>query len=198
MIIVDNIVANAKQFILTGSIIALVNLLAIVTLLVMICYYIKYYRPTNTMLIEDLEILDMANTCVKSLQVVKSAIVYHWKMPVTETFSHWNVVVHLVTGVRVLLSSSMFNNVHVRIFDKAVDGYDKLIYKKPVPVVAPNTTKLKDVINFEQLLITETTYGYNIFNCHDVVYTVMKRFCMTQMHKPVKNLKLMSKVFEEL
>jgi len=112
MIIIDNIINNAKAFLLTGSFIAILNLLLIFTVIILTVRYIKYYRAENTIIVEHPNILKLFNYPVIRMQVIKTNMIYHMKMTCTETFSHWciRVVVDDEFHSQLLLTSSKMNN----------------------------------------------------------------------------------------
>ena len=202
MLVIDDIIKcvidNIRTFLITGSILALLSIILTITIICLICWYVKHYRYHYTLILDDPSVIPLFNKHVTHLQVVKATILKGYSMPCSNSFSHWFIKAVLENGPSVSLSSSGINNIHIRLFSEDIKN-EKKAFKLPLePVIAPSVTTLYDVAYHMFKAINNTIYGYNLYNCQDLVYNTMRYFTKTKMQKPFKNKELLHAVCTEL
>lgn len=202
MLVIDDIIKcviyNIKTFLITGSILALLSIILTITIICLVCWYVKHYRYHYTLIIDDPNVIPLFNKHVTHLQVIKSTVLTGYSIPCSNSFSHWFIRVMLDNGSSVSLSSSGINNIHIRLFDVDIQTKKK-VQKLPLePVIAPSVTTLYDVVYHMFKAINNTIYGYNLYNCQDLVYSTMRYFTKIKMQKPFKNKELLLAVCTEL
>ena len=196
MIIIDNIINNAKLFIYTGSIMAIINILLIIAFITVLCYYIKYYHMTNSICIESTDIIMKMKKRVTNLDVYRSTILFNFDMSASNSFSHWFIIATLEDNSQIALSSSRMSTIHVLFAKPFMNKLYKLKCLSKNTVDIPLT--LDELLNFEHKLIAHTIYDIINFNCQDVVYYTVRHYCKTKLHKPLHGLKLCRAVCNEL
>lgn len=197
MIIIDNIINNGKEFLLKGSVLAFLNILLIIVTVSITVYALKYGHDDDKICIDSTDVVTKIHKYVKSLTIYRATIFHKVNMMATHTMSHWFIIATLVDGDRITLSTSRSSALYVSDADESTRGLYKLHKLWEYPVSVPVT--LDKIINFEHKLITKTNYDILYFNCQDIVYYTIKKFCKCDdLHKPMHGLKLCERVCKEI
>jgi hypothetical protein len=169
-----------------------VKALGIVTIIVVCVAYFRNYCPYDSLIFHDNFDHNLLNEHVHALQVLKVPLWNEKYMALTESTSHWFIVVHLKNDTKIQLSTSAYRSVYVKPFRERKRFIATKLYKPLTECT------LYDVVKKECEYTHRMHYGYMLYNCQDSVRNTVKAITGVNLYIPERGINQIKAIYGEL